>query len=74
MYRWPSVNDLVQNKFCSMIHLLSQHLLAQSYRWKNQMNVRNLLKVNNEERHQENVTDVILVSLLLTPNTFRSLL
>ena len=27
--RWAGVNALVQNKFSSTIHLLSQHLLAQ---------------------------------------------
>ena len=37
--RWASVNDLIQNKFRFIIHLLSQHLLAQSNRWKHQMNV-----------------------------------
>ena len=29
--RWASVNDLVQNKFRSIIHLLSHHLLDQSH-------------------------------------------
>ena len=28
VYRWVEVNALVQNKFGSTIHLLSQHLLA----------------------------------------------
>ena len=44
--RWPDVNAVVQNEFCSTIYLLSQHLLAQSQWWKHQMNVWNLLKVN----------------------------
>ena len=26
--RWARVNDPVQNKYCSIIHLLGQHLLA----------------------------------------------
>ena len=42
--RWASVNDLVQSKFRSIIHLLSQHLLAQSHRRKHQMNVQDLWK------------------------------
>ena len=42
--RWASVNDLVQNKFRSIIHLLSQHLLAQSHWRKHQMNVQDLWK------------------------------
>ena len=29
--RWASVNDMVQNKFRSIIHLMSQHLLDQSH-------------------------------------------
>ena len=44
--RWAGVNAQVQNKFRSTTHLLNQHLLAQSHRWKHQMNVWNLLKVN----------------------------
>ena len=36
--RQVAVNALVQNKFRSTIHLLSQNLLAQSLRWKHQMN------------------------------------
>ena len=47
--RWASVNDLVQNKFRSIIHLLSQHLLDQSHRRKHQMNVQDLLKINNKD-------------------------
>ena len=54
--RWASVNDLVQIKFCSIIHLLSQYLLAQSHRQKHQMNVHNLLKVNNKETRTKSVT------------------
>ena len=49
MCRRASVNDLVQNKFRSIIHLLSQHLLAQSYQQKHQMNVQDLLKVYNKK-------------------------
>ena len=47
--RWAKVNDLVQNKFRSIIHLLSQHLLDQSHRRKHQMNVQDLLKINNKD-------------------------
>ena len=47
--RWPDVNAVVQNEFCSTIHLLSQYLLAQSHWWKHQMNVWNLLKVNYKD-------------------------
>ena len=47
--RWVSLNNLVQNKLCSIIHLLSQHLLDQSHRQKHQMNVQDLLKVNNKD-------------------------
>ena len=32
--KWASVNDVVQNKFWSTIHVLSQLLLAQSHWWK----------------------------------------
>ena len=46
---WASVNPLVQNKFRSTIHLLSQHLLVQSHRWKHQMNVWNQFKVKNKD-------------------------
>ena len=49
----PSVNDLVQNKFRSIIHLLSHHLLAQSHRQKHQMNVQDLLKVNKKNNKTE---------------------
>ena len=31
--RWANVNDQVQNKFRPLIHLLSQHLLAQNYQF-----------------------------------------
>ena len=54
--RWASVNDLVQNKFRSIIHLLSQHLLAQSHRQKHQMNVQDLLKVNNKDTRTKSLT------------------
>ena len=47
VWRWADINTLVQNKFLSTIHLLSQHSLAQSHRWKHQMNLWNLLKVTN---------------------------
>ena len=30
--RWVAVNALIQKKFRSTIHLLSQHLLSQSHR------------------------------------------
>ena len=39
MYKWAGLNVLVQNKFCSSIHVLNQHLLVQSHQWKHQMNV-----------------------------------
>ena len=71
MSRWASVNDLVQIKFRSIIHLLSQHLLDQSHRQKHQMNVQDLLKVNNKETR---INGVILVSLRLTLNTFHIML
>ena len=71
--RRASVNDLVQNKFRSVIHLLSHHLLAQRHRQKHQVNVQDLLKVNNKKK-QNKVSDVILVSLRLTLNTFHMIL
>ena len=71
--RRASANDLVQNKFRSIIHLLSHHLLAQSHRQKHQMNVQDLLKINNKKT-QNKVNDVILVSLRLTLNTFHMIL
>ena len=37
--RWTDVNALVQNKFRSTIHVLSQHLLANVTDGKHQMNV-----------------------------------
>ena len=40
--RWASVSDPVQNKFRSIIHLLSQHLLAQNYQFF--CNLRNFKK------------------------------
>ena len=46
---WASVNDLAQNKFCSIIYLLNQHLLEQSPRQKHKMNVQDLLKFNNKD-------------------------
>ena len=54
--RWASVNDLVQNKFRSIIHQLSQHLLAQSHRKKHQMNVQDLLKISNKETRTKSMT------------------
>ena len=42
-------NALVQNIFCSTIHLPSQHLLVQNNRLKHQINVWNLLKINNKD-------------------------
>ena len=47
--KWASVNDIVQNNFRSIIHLLSDHLLAQSHRQEHQMNVQDLLKLNNKK-------------------------
>ena len=54
--RWGSVKGLVQNKFCSVIHLLSHHLLDQSHRRKHQMNVQDLLKVNNKDTRTKSMT------------------
>ena len=42
--RWASFNDLVQNKFRSIIHLLSHYLLDQSHWRKYEINVQDLLK------------------------------
>ena len=69
--RWTSINDLIQNKLRSIIHILNHNLLAQSHRQKHQMNVQDLLKVNNKETKSQNV---ILVSLRLTLNTFHIIL
>ena len=85
MCRWASVNDLVQNKFRSTIHLLNQDLLAQSHRQKHQMNVQDLLKVSNKKKqskvnrhsgvltlnskHISHDALVFLVFLLLTLNS-----
>ena len=84
MCRWASVDDLVQNKFLSINHLLSQHLLPQSHRQKHQMNVQDLLKVNNKKTRTKSMTSfvcpkhskhishdalVFLVFLLLTLNS-----
>ena len=55
-WRWESINDLVQNKFRSIIHLLRQHLLDQSHQQKHQMNVQDLLKVNNKETRTKSMT------------------
>ena len=41
-------------------------LKAQRQHWKQQK--KNMLKVNRKERHQNDVNDVVLVSLLLTLN------
>ena len=38
--RWANVNDLVQNKFRSIIHPLSHHLLDQIHWRKHQINVQ----------------------------------
>ena len=46
---WEGVNAVAQNKFRSSIHLLSQHLLAQSHQWRHQMIVWSLLKVKNKD-------------------------
>ena len=54
--RWAGVNDLDQNKFGSIIHLLSLHLLAQNHRRKHQMNLQDLLKVNNKETRTKSLT------------------
>ena len=72
-FHFHDFNDLVQNKFRFIIHILSQHLLDQSHRRKPQMNVQDLLKVNNKDTRPK-VIDVILVSLLLTLNTFHIML
>ena len=53
---WASVNDLVQNKIRSTIHLLIQHLLDKSHRRKHQMNVQDLLKVNNKDTRTKSLT------------------
>ena len=53
---WANVNALVQNKFYSTIHLLSQHLRAQSHQWKHQLSVWNLLKVNNKDTRLMSLT------------------
>ena len=49
VHRWGSVNDLVENKFHFINHLLRQHLLDESHRRKQQINVQDLLKVNNKD-------------------------
>ena len=36
---WADFNAMDQNKFPSTIHLLRQHLLVESHRWKHQTNV-----------------------------------
>ena len=54
--RWASVNDLVQNKFRSIIHQLSHHLLDQTHWRKHQMNVQDLLKVNNKDTRTNSLT------------------
>ena len=64
---WAGINSLVQNKFRSTIHLLSQHLLALSHQWKRQMNVW-------QQIHQNDAIEAIMVFLLLTSNTFHILL
>ena len=51
--------------------LCSQHILVQSQQWKHQINVRDLFKVNN--KCQNEVVDVVLVSLMLTLNRSRTL-
>ena len=61
--RWTSVNDPVQNKFRSIIHLLSQHLLDQSHWRKHQMNVQDLLKVNNKEIRTKSMTSSGVLTL-----------
>ena len=67
-HQWSS-----SKKICSIMHLLSHHLLAQSHQQKHLMNVQDLLKVNNKKK-QNKVNDVILVSLRLTLNTFQMML
>ena len=54
--RCASVNDLVQNKFRSIIHPLSHHFLDQSHRRKHQMHVEDLLKVNNKDTRTKSLT------------------
>ena len=55
--RWAGVNALVQNKFRSTVHLLSQHLLAQ----------------RETPNDCVKSVDIDLVSLLLTQKTFSNL-
>ena len=40
---------LVQHEFRSTAHLMSHHLLVQGHGWEQEMNVRNLLKINNKD-------------------------
>ena len=56
VWRWLGINAIVQNEFCYTIHLLSQHLLAQSHHWKDKTNVWNLLKVNYKDTRKMSLT------------------
>ena len=83
--RWASVNDLVQNKFRSIIHLLSHDLLAQTTdrntRWKckicwklttkkpEQSQWRHSGVLTLNSKHISHYALVFLVSLLLTLNS-----
>ena len=53
--RWVGANVPVQNKFCSTIHLLSQHLLSQSHRWNTRWMCKKL-KVNNKDTRTMSLT------------------
>ena len=67
--RWAGANPLVQNIFRFTIHLLTQHLLAQSYWWKNQWmcEIYWKLTIKTPERCHWRRSDVFTVnSKLLT--------
>ena len=62
-------NDVISLAY---INVFSRHLLFKSQQLKHQNNVCNLSKLNN--RHQNNLNDVVLVSFLLTLNRFHIVL
>ena len=80
--RWVGVNALIQKKFCSTTHLLSQHLLSQSDRWNTRLMCETCKKLtmNTPEQchchrsgaitvnftHTSHLVLVVLVFLLLT--------
>ena len=70
--RWASVNDLVQNKFRSIIHLLSYDLLAQSHRQKHQRNVQDLLKVNYKRHSSVFSVSIVDFELLRSRQVVRA--